>query len=568
MWGLDIGTTNTSLGRWDDASDRPRLIHLPELVRRPQEAVWQEEGGQEAGRVSAPEIIPSATQLIEVPDVWSRLTSVRPLAGRLLWGRLAHIGQQAISLSHPARPRGFVPSFKSALGKEPLRPLTQLGGRSYSARDVAWHFLRELIGEAKRQTGERIRELTVTVPVGSYESYRAEVSGVLSRLGVRRVRFVDEPVAAAIGYSLATGTRRNVLVVDFGGGTLDLALVKMDADALESGGCRVVSKAGRALGGNRVDGWLLEHFCRRLGYELTEPEDEDARFWQQLMLAEARRVKEALEKSPVASFELYPPDELRRFEARLAGECRELSVSRQEVIDLLAQRGLYRALEACQREVLVAAGAEGSVDDVLLVGGSTLLPEVFAAFVRDFGRDRVRYWLPFEAVAYGATTFAAGRVHPSDFILHDYALLTHDAKSGESAHTVIIPRGTRFPTAMNLWERQLVPTCALGEPERFFKLVICEIGESGDDRSFGWDDAGNLHRLGGNADSAAQPLVVKLNAQNPALGELAPPHSPSDRRPRLRVAFGVNADRWLCATVEDLLSKRRLMNEAPVVRLL
>jgi hypothetical protein len=362
-----------------------------------------------------------------------------------------------------------------------------------------------------------------------------------------------------------------VLVVDFGGGTLDLALVKMDADAVERGGCHVVAKAGRALGGNRVDGWLLEHFCRRLDYELTEPEDEDGRFWQQLMLAEARRVKEALEKSPVASFELYPPDELRRFEARLSGECRELSVTRQEVVDLLTERGLYRALEDCQREVLLAAGAErgeNSVDDVLLVGGSTLLPEVFATFARDFGRDRVRYWLPFEAVAYGATTFAANRAHASDFILHDYALLTHHPKSGESTHTVIIPRGTRFPTAMNLWERQLVPTCALGEPERFFKLVICELGQSGDDHSFGWDDAGNLHRLGGTADAAAQPRVVKLNGQNPALGELSPPHSPSDRRPRLRVAFGVNADRWLCATVEDRLSKRQLMNEEPVVRLL
>ena len=66
----------------------------------------------------------------------------------------------------------------------------------------------------------------------------------------------------------------------------------------------------------------------------------------------------------------------------------------------------------------------------------------------------------------------------------------------------------------------------------------------------------------------SKPLVVKLNESNPALGELEPPHSPSDRRPRLRVAFGVNADRWLCATVEDLHAKRRLMTEEPVIRLL
>jgi molecular chaperone DnaK (HSP70) len=561
MWGLDIGTTNTSLGRWDTNGDRPHLLHLPGMVR----PLEPSEG------ISPPEIVPSAAQIIQRPSTLSRLAASGPLAGKVLWGQLAHIGQAAIEKCNPARPRGFVSTFKGGLSRAPLRPLTELDGKSYSARDIAWHFLRELFAEALRQTGERVRELTVTVPVGSYETYRAEVAGVLARLGVRRVRFVDEPVAAAIGYSLATGARRSVLVVDFGGGTLDLALVRMNADSLEQGSSSVVAKAGRPLGGNRVDGWLLEHFCQRLGYELTEPEDDDARFWQQLMLREARRVKESLEKSPSACFELYPPEELRRFEARLSGATRELAVTRQEVVDLLSERGVYRALEACQREVLEQAKAktgDDSVDDVLLVGGSTLLPEVFPSFVRAFGRDRVRYWLPFEAVAYGATTFAAGKVRTSDFILHDYALLTHDAGSGKAAHTVIVPRGTRFPTAMNLWERQLVPTCALGEPERYFKLVICEIGDSSDERNFGWDDAGNLHQLGGAADRAATPLVVKLNEANPALGELSPPHSPSDRRPRLRVAFGVNAERWLCATVEDLLSKRRLMEAEPVVRLL
>ena len=98
--------------------------------------------------------------------------------------------------------------------------------------------------------------------------------------------------------------------------------------------------------------------------------------------------------------------------------------------------------------------------------------------------------------------------------------------------------------------------------------MICEVGDASSERAFGWDDAGNLHRLGGSADAVTRPLVVKLNEVNPALGELSPPYSPSDRRPRLRVAFGVNADRWLCATVEDLLAKRRLMTEEPVVRLL
>jgi hypothetical protein len=61
---------------------------------------------------------------------------------------------------------------------------------------------------------------------------------------------------------------------------------------------------------------------------------------------------------------------------------------------------------------------------------------------------------------------------------------------------------------------------------------------------------------------------VKLNDSNPALGYLSPPHDPSDRRPRLEVSFGVNAERWLCATVTDLATRKRLMHEEPVVRLL
>jgi hypothetical protein len=62
--------------------------------------------------------------------------------------------------------------------------------------------------------------------------------------------------------------------------------------------------------------------------------------------------------------------------------------------------------------------------------------------------------------------------------------------------------------------------------------------------------------------------VVPLNDASPALGQLEPPHAPRDRRPRLEIAFGVDDDRWLIATVVDLLTQRTLMDRQPVVRLL
>jgi hypothetical protein len=63
-------------------------------------------------------------------------------------------------------------------------------------------------------------------------------------------------------------------------------------------------------------------------------------------------------------------------------------------------------------------------------------------------------------------------------------------------------------------------------------------------------------------------VVVPLNESSPTLGYLDPPQSPRDRRPRLEIAFGVSAERWLIATVRDLLTQRELMREEPVVRLI
>jgi hypothetical protein len=300
-------------------------------------------------------------------------------------------------------------------------------------------------------------------------------------------------------------------------------------------------------------------------------------------LTEARRVKEAVFFADTAEFELAPPEELRAFEARLRGEAPLPVLTRSELVTLLTDHGLYRTVTQLLEEVLTTLRGRGlgedQLDDVLLVGGSTLLPGFYGLFEERFGRDRVRAWQPFEAVAYGATVFASERVVPNDFIVHDYALLVHDRKSQSAQHPIIIPRGTRFPTPSDFWKRQLVPTCSLGEPETLFKLVVCELGEGfspqEDEARFVWDAEGRVHQVGGGTSVASAepprsraPLVIPLNATHPTLGYLDPPHAPSDKRPRLEVSFGVNAERWLCATVLDLQTQRWLLKDEPVVRVL
>jgi molecular chaperone DnaK len=554
-WALDLGTTNSGVACWDESLGRPRLVELPAVCRKL----------DAEDPLEAPRLVPSAVHFLEKPGTLDRLGSWPPLARRFFLGQRALIGRPALERNDGVAHPSFVPTFKPALSGEALRPLARVGREGVTARDAAQAFLRELLREVKKVSGHRVRDLVVTSPVSAFETYRAEVQHVLGRLGVSRVRFVDEPVAAALGYGISLSHPRTVLVVDVGGGTMHVVLVRLSPQGAASGQAAVLAKRGLPLGGNAVDGWVLQDLCREMGHDLTSDDDEVSRIWRRLMLAEACRVKEAVYFQDEVAFLMNPPGLTSRMLDRPGSGA--VRLSRDRLRGVLEEQGFYRSLAASVDEVLEQGGlAIGDVEDVLLVGGSTLLPGFFSWFEERFERRRVRAWQPFEAVAYGAACFAGNRMDTLDFIVHDYAFVTHDPNTGEAQHTVIVPRGTRFPTSPELWKRQLVPTCALGEPENLFKLLICEVSRGDDDeRRFVWDAAGDVHKVGGASGDAQ--VVVPLNGTSPTLGYLDPPHSPRDRRPRLEIAFGVNAERWLIATVRDLLTQRDLLREEPVVRL-
>jgi len=556
-WALDLGTTNSAIARWDESTGQPQLVELTQVCRDP----------ERDDPLEAPRMVPSAVHLLDGSGLLDRLGGWPPVARRVFLGRRALIGRPALQRNRDVVHPAFVPTFKAALSSESTRPLARVGRHAVTAREVARAFLREMLVAVKHATGQRVRDLVVTSPVSAFETYRAEVQGILQGLGVRRVRFVDEPVAAALGYGLSLSHERTVVVVDIGGGTMHVVLVALSPQGAMGGEARVLAKQGRPLGGNAVDGWVLEEACRQAGYPPLDAEgDEDARFWRRLMLAEACRVKEAVYFDETAVFRVTPPGFGRSASAARPGSSLQ-SFTRDQLGRLLDTNGFYRGLETCLAAMFEDGKARvEDVDDVLLVGGSTLLPGVFARLEQRFERRRMRAWQPFEAVVYGGACFAADRVGTLDFIVHDYAFVTHDAKSGEAQHTVIVPRGTRFPTAPDFWKRQLVPTCSLGEPESIFRLVICEVARGeGTERRFVFDASGDLHKVGGT--SGKDEVVVPLNASSPTLGYLEPPHDPKDRRPRLEIAFGVNAERWLVATVQDLLTRKELMHAEPVVRL-
>jgi len=411
----------------------------------------------------------------------------------------------------------------------------------------------EVLAGGARHTGERVRDLVITTPVHAFESYRAELQTIAGRLGIRRLRFADEPVAAALGYGLSIGAERRVLVIDFGAGTLDLALVALDSKGIEQGQARVIAKDGQELGGNDVDAWLLEDLVAPFGIEKgflhgAQSPTDDSLFWKREMLAEARRVKEALFFDEWTFFMFRQPEEFGP--PRPSQRDGHTEIHRHRLLEVLERHRVIESVdEAIQR--IFRGEPEGmtmeDVDEVLLVGGSTLLPGVYQRVEDLFGRSRVRAWEPFEAVALGASVLSAERFNQSDVIFHDYAFLTHDAETHKEQTTVIIPAGTRVPTPDRIWTGRVVPTCALGDIETIFKLVICEVARPRQGARFVRDHHGGLHQAGQGGD----PVVVPPHKSEPFLGRLDPPHQPGDRKHRLALSFAVHADRRLRDTVDD-----------------
>jgi molecular chaperone DnaK (HSP70) len=550
-WAIDLGTTHSKVAFWNEAEGAPRLLPFPGIALP----------ADEHAPAEAEALVPSAVHLPPHRGFWDRVGAWSWVDRRYFLGRQALIGRPALEANAATVHPGFCPSFKIALAGAPLKPLAQRGRHPVSARGVARVFARELLAEVRRRTGERVREAAFTVPVEAYEAYRAELLTLAKSLGIHRARFVDEPVAAALGYGMGLLKDVLALVLDFGGGTFHLALVHLSPAGTHEGACRVLAKTGRLAGGWMADEWLLRDLAEREGWRLEEASEKN--FWQRQLLLEAKRVKEALYLHERVLFRVPPPPSARRGAPGSGPAPPE--VTRERFAELLRERGLYRMIGECLEEIEAAVPPGGAVDEVLMVGGSTLLPGVYPLMEARYGRDRVRAWQPFGAVALGASVFSAGKAEAGDFIIHDYAFVTYDPKTGAPEHTVVVPRGTRFPTPPDLWTGRLVPTCARGEAERVFKLEICEIGRGKEgERQFAWDAAGRLQALEGSGDR----VVVPLNASDPALGRLDPPPPPGDRKARLEIAFGVNADRWLTATVRDLKNGRFLMDGRPVVRLL
>ena len=266
-WAIDLGTSNTTI--CEDRSGRPHIVNLPDLAK-----------------------IEPVTQTPVMPSCVCVMDSG---AEQVL------IGQEAVTYNWDGQATGFARGFKRHLGTESGRAMARVGGRTFTAQDVASLFLREVISTLEARFGEEVTDITIATPSGFYETYRAELQGIIrslkhrgwwervwARLRGKPIRIVfrtlDEPVAAALGYGVDVGRPTTLVAFDFGGGSMEAAVVRTHgARTVETGQAEVLAKQAVELGGDDVDRWILERFVPAALHDWPE--------WEVALRWEAERVK-------------------------------------------------------------------------------------------------------------------------------------------------------------------------------------------------------------------------------------------------------------------------------------
>jgi molecular chaperone DnaK len=270
-------------------------------------------------------------------------------------------------------------------------------GQVHTPESISALILRSLASDAAKYTNGPVERAVITVPAyfGLKEKEATKKAGVIAGLDV--VGILPEPVAAAVHYDMTSGgDEKTVLVYDLGGGTFDTTAIRVGATDIVV----LCTDGATDLGGADWDQRLRDHLLQKFVAEsgTTEAPDEDTEFLQ-LLTTKAEEVKKQLSNR-----------ESRPVTLQFAGAAARIEVSRTEFETMTADL-LDRTVDIVRRTLatLEEKAPGTTIDDVLLVGGSTHMPMVKERLVKEFGWSP-KLHDPDLAVAKGAALFALSRV--------------------------------------------------------------------------------------------------------------------------------------------------------------
>ena len=408
--GIDLGTTNSVAAVWE--GDKGTVIPNSEGARTtPSVVAYTEDGERQVGQIAQ-------RQAVLNPE--STIYSTKRFVGRK-WGEVDEESK--------------IVSYKVVKGpNEAVR--FDVRGKLVAPEEVAAQVLRKLVSDASGHLGEKVTEAVITVPAYFNDAQRQATKTAGEIAGLKVLRIINEPTAAALAYGLEKKKNETVLVFDLGGGTFDVSILDVG-----DGVCEVRSTSGDThLGGDDFDkrlvDWVADEFKKDYGIDLRKDKQALQRLYEAAQKAKC-------ELSSTAETEISLP-----FITADASGPKHLSqkVSRAKFEDLIHDL-VQRCMKPVEQALADAKLTAGDIDELILVGGSTRVPAVQELVKKLTGGKQPNMSVnPDEVVAVGAAVQAAViKGEMEDVVLLDVTPLSLGIETLGGVMTRLIDRNTTIP---------------------------------------------------------------------------------------------------------------------------